>query len=178
MRADLEAAGLVQKIPTAKVTEWDAVVKEWALSKDLPLIVRRGGHPEMCMKIHHHDGRVLVPADNSPAHWMVMQCFSDAPATLAYVRSQIESIPMTMRMSKQDAVTSHFKVRLDELPHAGCQGWYLAHIKRVGLGKIGPLEEAPIEKLLDHFRHLMSPSNMLLIARTVSGLAEIDTFIA
>ena len=132
----------------------------------------------MCMRILHHSGRVLVAADNSPAHWMMMQCFSEAAASLDYVRSQIESIPMTMRMSKKEAETCDFKVRLDELDHLGKRGWYLAHVKRVGLGRVGALKETPIERLQDHFRKLMSPSNMLLIASTVSGLAEIDTFIA
>ena len=131
----------------------------------------------MCMKVRHRDGRTLAPADNSPAHWMVMQCFSDVPASLDFVRSQIDRIPMTMRMSKKEAGTCDFRIRLDELSHPGRSGWYLAHIEGVGLGKIGALEDAPIERLCDHFRKLMRPSNMLLIASCVSGLAEIDTFL-
>jgi len=176
MRADLDFDGLIRRIPAARAAEWDAVVDEWAMS-DLPLIVRRGGHPEMCMKIRHRDGRTLVTADNSPAHWILMQCFSENIASLDFVRSRIDYIPMTMRMSKKEAATCDFKIRLDELLHPGRSGWYVAHIEGVGLGKIGPLEDAPIERLRDHFKKLMRPSNMLLIASCISGLAEIDTFI-
>jgi hypothetical protein len=177
IREDLDTAGLIQRIPAKSAAGWDAVVNEWAES-DLPLIVRRGGHSEMCMRIIHRDGRLLAPADNSPAHWIVMQCFSNVAASLSHVHSEIENIPMTMRMSKEEADACDFKKRLDDLEHPGRAGWYLAHIESVGLGRIGALEEAPIDRLKDHFRKLMRPSNMLLIAKTVSGLAEIDTFIS
>jgi|GraSoiStandDraft_47_1057283.scaffolds.fasta_scaffold268141_2 hypothetical protein len=174
---DLEAAGLIRKIPAERASQWDAIIEQWATS-DLPLIVRRGGHPEMCMNIQHREGRMLAPSDNSPAHWMVIQCYSNHVASLDYVRSEFNRIPMTMRMSRKEASTCDYQIRLDDLSHAGSSGWYLAHIENVGLGKIGPLKDAPITKLQEHFRKLMRPSNMLLIASSISGLAEIDTFIA
>jgi hypothetical protein len=176
LRADLEIAGLVQRIPRDRASAWNAIIDQWADS-DLPLIVRRGGHAQMCMKIPHQGGRMLAPSDNSPAHWMVIQCYSNVVPSLDYVRAQFDQIPMTMRMSKKEASTCDYQIRLDDLSHAGSSGWYLAHIEPIGLGKIGPLEEAPIGKLKEHFRKLMQPTNMLLIASSISGLAEIDTFV-
>jgi hypothetical protein len=176
IRRDLEAAGLARKIEAKRALAWDDVIDQWAIS-DLPLIVRRGGHAQMCMRLPHRSGRVLAPSDNSPAHWMVIQCYSEVEPSLDYVRAEFKRIPMTMRMSKKEAATCDYRVRLDDLSHAGKAGWYLAHIDDVGLGKVGPLEEAPIERLQEHFRKLMRPSNMLLISRKLSGLAEIDTFI-
>jgi hypothetical protein len=176
LSASLEAAGLIRTIPNSQA--WDTVINEWQDAKDLPLLVRRGGHPEMCMNIQHRSGRYLVPTDNSPAHWLVMQCFSCENPSLAYVRSHVKEIPMTMRMSKADSKDCDYSKTLDELDHAGSFGWYLAHVDRVGLGRIKELTNADLGSLKQHFVRLMSPTNMRLISRQVSGLAEIETFIS
>lgn len=184
LRAQMMEGKLLRKLPETAANACNRVIDEWAEADDLPLIVRRNGHPYTCVRLQV-PGRSggVVPSDNSPAHWMVMRCFeSEPPPTLKLVRSFLYDIPMTMRMSEKDAQECDFPKRLDDYSddHAGTSGWYLAHIQPVGLGKIGktPLERLPVARPKEHFRLLMRPSNMILVARAISGLAEIDGWIA
>jgi hypothetical protein len=179
LRKDLETDGLVRGLPRKKAKAWDAVIEQW-IASNLPLFVRRSGHPKMCMKISRRgkNRRCLVPADNSPAHWIVMQCFKNVTPSLSYVRKNLYKIPMKQRMSAAIARRCHFPRRLDEFKHPGSSGWYVAHIKAVGLGKVkgGDIRYAPIQDLEDHFRKFMKPSNMLLVATRVSGLSHLAPF--
>ena len=180
LRQSLTEAGLILQIPAVKANAWDRVIEEWAAREDLELIIRRSNHPDMCMRVQHETGRNLVPSDNSPAQWMVMQCFDDNIApSIDYISQHIHEIPMTMRMSRAEAESCNFPARLDDLPHAGLagEGWYLAHIQGVGLGRVGPIENVDISVLQEHFLKLMKPSNMFLIQKKIWGLAEIDTFL-
>lgn len=182
LRAEMAEAGLIRELPSESASWWNEIVDQWAEAEDLPLIVRRNSHRQMCMRLAM-PGRPggVVPSDNSPAHWMVMRCFEGgARPTLSLVRSLQHEIPMTMRMSAKEALECDFPKRLDDSEdHAGISGWYLAHIEPVGLGRIGKtaLENLPHHVLEDRFRLLMRPSNMILIARTISGLAGIDGWI-
>ena len=135
----------------------------------------------MCCYIEHESRRRLVPSDNSPAQWIVRQLFSGASATIDYLNSELMNIPATQRMGALDKAESHFKVTLDEIKsgRAGTQGWYLAHLKSVGLGRIKSLQTHPMEGangLKSHFIKFMSPSNMCLISKDVAAIAEMKFF--
>jgi hypothetical protein len=55
-------------------------------------------------------------------------------------------------------------------------GWKLGHLHPVGLGN-GELTQFPIDALKEHFRALMSPSNMFLMPLQWGGVAEIPEVI-
>ena len=130
----------------------------------------------MCMKIRHSEGRFLAPADNSPAHWLMIQVFGDVEPSLDFIARNINEIPMTQRMSAREAAECDFKKTLEMFDHCGTADWYLAHRTLVGLGRIGDLRSAPLNKLREHFRKFMSPLNMSLVAKRLSGLAELEFF--
>ena len=131
----------------------------------------------MCMKVRHEtEGRWLAPADNSPAHWLMIQIFSDAEPSLDYIRQHLEQIPMTQRMSAREAEGCDFRRTLDEFDYCGTLNWYLAHRTPICLGRIGNLTMASFPRLRQHFIEFMSPSNMCLVAKELAGLAELDFF--
>ena len=41
----------------------------------------------------------------------------------------------------------------------------------------GPLQDVPIEKIHRHFKDFVSPSNIFLIPKSISGLGEVPHFI-
>jgi hypothetical protein len=185
LRTKLEASGHVLRLNHEIARRWDSLVAEWADAEDLPLIVRRGGHPEMCMEIIHQSGRKVAPADNSPAHWIVIQIFSDEAnaqiPSLEYIRKNLLEIPMTMRMGKLERAESTYKKTLDDYPHIALgskqERWYLAHIDPIGLGRRGDLRQVPLSDLKNHFKKLMSPFNMMLVASSIAGLGELEMFL-
>jgi len=181
LRAALEREELLLQPPRA--AEWDAVVEQWAVCDALPLIARRSGHPEMCMELPMKGRlRKIVPSDNSPAHWLIIQCFAGVEPSLGFVTEHLKEIPMTMRMGKTEAAGCDYPRTLDSFSkgkqaHAGARGWYLAHINPVGLGKLPrkvALGDHDYAALQNHFRLFMKPSNMTLISSDLAGLAEIE----
>jgi hypothetical protein len=160
------------------VKHWDNLIEEWIQRADLPLMVRRNTHEMICEEILHESGRAIAPCDNSPAHWVMIQCFDEKKPSIAQIAQQLRDIPMTMVLSKKEAERAGYKYpnAMARMPNAAKQGWYLAHKIAVASGIKGKLENAPMDKIQDHFRRLMKPSNMMLIPKTIAGLAELDLF--
>lgn len=152
---------------------WDALIAAWAEDDSLPLFARkfkdnRGAH------LAHVSGRVVIPADNTPAHWAFAQALHGACPTLDDVRRSIEGnfIPVAMilsRAERQLAALTGSRTRSENLNAAG---WKLAHIKPIGLKRAIALPDVPIERLREHFRLFMSPSNMFVVPLELAGLAE------
>lgn len=164
----------------ALVAEWDKFIDEWANDRELPLIVRKNTHPNLCGEVKHvRTGRTIAPSDNSPAHWVVIKVTDGiTPEEAKRDPAWHRQIPMTMAMSRKDRDHDEtvYKVALSSLDHANKHGWYLAHRERVGHGQRGRPEDIDIDVLKDHFRKFLKPSNMFLMPKKVAGLAEIDGF--
>ena len=155
------------KIEYDVIKHWDHLIGEWATRDEFPLLVRRSSHPSVCLHIEHTTGRLIAPCDNSPAHWVAIQCFKCLKPQIEDLRELLPSIPMTMALSKQEIMSGgyNYTKTLSSLHHAGKKGWYLAHKKRVGGGFAGPLEHAPIHALQRHMCRFLKPSNFMLIPK-------------
>jgi hypothetical protein len=57
------------------------------------------------------------------------------------------------------------------------RGWKVCHIDAIGIKKPGAVNNLPIGTLTDHFRRLMTPSNMFLVPKIWSGLGEMPEMI-
>jgi hypothetical protein len=162
------------------VEHWDRLIDDWSVRDELPLLIRRSSHDYVCMEFTHRSGRLIAPCDNSPAHWVAIKCFDGLKPHLDELATLIRDIPMTMALSKREIEAGGYLYTktLSSLPHAGKQGWYLAHKKQVAQGTSGKLEDIPIETLRAHFCRFLKPSNFMLIPKQVAGLAELDCFFA
>jgi hypothetical protein len=159
-------------------SHWNQLIQDWITDRTIPLIVRKSSHEKVCYWVDHPERRI-APSDNSPAHWVAIQCFNGTKPSIEEIRAAMTAgqIPMTMVLSKVEiARNPPFPVPLARLAHAGKNGWYLAHRKPVATGIPARLEDAKIEAVVEHFRRLMSPSNFILIPKQIAGMSDLDFF--
>ncbi len=147
------------------VHAWNELLREWIRTPALPLFVRkeaarRGPAPT------HPSGRTLLPCDNSPAVWAFTLALEGSCPSLDEVADL--------------AVNGKIPVKFAELKRFQAfytAGWKLAHIDGVGLGTRTPLEELSLDKLQEHMRLLLSPSNHFAVPKVWAGLGEVPEVI-
>jgi hypothetical protein len=158
---------------------WEKLIEDWAETESLPLYVRkpRGNRGWI---IPQKNGRSLVPTDNSPATWaFVLACIGKTPP-LKEIKNIVEGdgIPIAFTLHKGERSKRGYKCTLKELrkDYPNSAKWKFAHIESVGLKSRGDLKELDISRLKNHFKKLMTPSNMFLVRKEYSGLAELPEF--
>src|SRR4051812_16596044 len=125
VRDDLLAWSGLPKIRDDVLLHWDELIEIWIRATELPLIVRKSSHERVCLDLDHPSGRKIAPSDNSPAHWVAIQCFNNRKPTIEEIANELPTIPMTMAVSKREAETGRYPYpnSLARFSHAGCQGW-------------------------------------------------------
>ena len=158
------------------VVSWDQLVNAWAEASDLPLLVRKAngnrGHA-----LTHTSGRTIVPVDNSSAQW-VFRCAADGVVwDLNELRSRIMEIPVAQALDSRNGEKANAMFTCCNSRKNGVSrlGWRLAHIEPVGLR--AQWEACSIQQLKDHFKLLMSPSNMFVVPSAIGGVAEVPAVI-
>jgi hypothetical protein len=128
--------------------------------------------------VHHVSERVLIPTDNSPAHWSFMSAFGGRQPTLAQVKAEIDAdrVPVAMALSRVEMSSAKFRRCRGDIGNPNDYGWKLCHVRPVALRARGPLSHVPVETIYRHFRDFISPSNMFLIPKSISGLGELPHF--
>ena len=158
------------------VSSWDQLIQAWAEAEDLPLLVRKAngnrGHA-----LTHSSGRTIVPVDNSSAQW-VFRCAMDGVTwELSDVRLRLKEIPVAQALDSKNGEKANAVYTCCNSRRNGVSGlgWRLAHIEPVGLR--AQWEVCSMQILKNHFRLLMSPSNMFVIPSAIGGLAEVPAVI-
>ena len=128
----------------------------------------------------HSSGRVLVPTDNSPAHWSLALAYAAACPSLDDVREMLRAdcVPVAMVITTAEKLNARYRCTRQSTPGPNQQGWKVAHIESIGLGYTGRLEDAPLGVLRAHFKAFLAPGNMFLIPKAYAGLGETPEFIA
>jgi hypothetical protein len=158
---------------------WEKLVEDWAETDSLPLYVRkaRGNRGRI---IPHDTGRSLVPTDNSPATWAFVLACTDKTPTLKEIRDMVDGdrIPIAFTLPKAEQSEEGYKYTLTDLrkDYPNSARWKFAHIEPVRLMRRGALAKLDISELENHFKKLMTPSNMFLVLKEYSGLAELPEF--
>jgi hypothetical protein len=158
---------------------WDGHIAQWILTPDLPLFVRcSGGKPAWekgCRRMC--EGRILIRCDNSPAQW-IFRYACDAPDTSfeeLKAAWELGQIPVAM-VPPRVAVRQPDEVDPPALSKRGVNhlGWELSHRQpvRLQLRSSGK----PLQAFEDHFRRLMSVSNMVLTPRRLGMNHLIDWY--
>lgn len=161
----------------AIVAKWDRLIKQWINETDLPLFVRKH-RDDRGKPIKHKSGRILVPADNSPAHWVLSFAFKEHCPSIGKLREVIskKEIPVAMILKGVERNKRHFQKerRSSEVHQAG---WKICHIVPVGLKTQGDIATLEISKIEEHFRMFMSPSNMFVVPLKRKALGELPEMI-
>jgi hypothetical protein len=166
--------------PEPKVLDhWDELIEMWADDRSLPLYTRKAAN-NRGSALPHHSGRVIVPTDNSPAHWSFAAAVLGMTPTLEDVRMLVasDSIPVAMILKSVERRAARFKCTLGKVPSPNASGWKLAHVDGVGLATTVPLTDIGETQLREHFRRLLSPRNMFVVPTKYSGLGELPEFCA
>lgn len=166
------------RISTPILEDWSDLLANWSADVNLPIFVRKNSNNRGSV-IHHTSGRVLIPCDNSPAHWVFIMASTGKCPSLVEIKSLFakDEIPVAMIQKKVEKTIATYHRTLANEFNVNQYGWKLAHIESVGLNNRTSISELPIDRLLVHFQSLMSPANMFLIPLAWSGLAEIESVI-
>jgi len=142
---------------------WDGYIEQWVTTPDLPLFVRVGkgdGFEKGCSISRH--GRMLIRCDNSPAKWIFRRAYENPALTFDDLRNAWErkEIPVALVVTGAARKKESF-IGLPSLRRNGVgDGWELSHRRPVRLD--GRLDAATSKAFEQHFRLLMSVSNMVL----------------
>ncbi|MEM1071361.1 MAG: hypothetical protein AAGB48_09860 [Planctomycetota bacterium] len=128
--------------------------------------------------LQHISGRVVVPTDNSIAHYSFPRALAGEVPTLDEVRADIESrnIPCAMILKTAEKKGAVFCTGLPAR-NLNDRGWKLCHIDAVAVTGRGRTEELGIVELIAAFKRVLDPGNMFLIPKQWSGLGEIPEVI-
>ena len=88
-----------------------------------------------------------------------------------------DAIPVAMIQKAKEKPAARYHCTRPKNFNVNEFGWKLAHIEGVGLKNRKPPSAFPIERLVSHFRLLMSPANMFLVPLAWAGIAEIEAVI-
>src|SRR5262249_48770305 len=155
----------------------------------MPILVRKGGHRAIEGKLA--SGRKFSRCDNSPAHWAFMGCCADERPTLEEVARQLADgeLPLAMARARSE------KLLIEAGTHVAIRGFIsrsrygqvnkftdgkaykLCHLKPVGLGSRGEVEEFGEASLLAHMRLLLDPRNMIVVPLQYAGVGECQAFL-
>ncbi len=160
------------------IEHWSELLDAWVAADDLPLFVRKHSNNRGFV-VQHSTGRLLVPCDNSPAHWAYAMALNGERPSLQDIRNFFaqDEIPVAMiQKAKEKADAAYHCTRPGKF-NLNEYGWKLAHIEGVGLNNRTLISEIPVEQIVIRFRRLMAPSNMFVVPLDWAGIAEIEAVI-
>ena len=159
---------------TDTVRQWQNLLSSWINTPSLPILIRRSRQRGSIFK--HSTGRALVPVDNSPASWVYLAALNGQVPSINEIPHLLRDgvLPIAMILKSDECASAEYSGTLSSIANLNKLGWKLCHIKPVGLRTRIPIEELPIERLLDHFRLLLDPANMFLMPKNWGGLGEIE----
>lgn len=166
------------RVEASVSSAWSAVLRDWLASSDLPLLVRQipqGASRGEALK--HLSGRTVVPADNTPANWVLSQALNGQCTTLDELSRRFErgAMPVAMMFKKGEAERAWQRGTRDGVMLNGL-GWKVCHIEPVGLGR-GDLLQRPVAELHAHVLRFLSPLNMFVVPKALGGMGELPHFV-
>lgn len=169
--------GFVQDDAQAKV--WRAAIERIALDADIPVLVRKQRNDRARRLTHEISRRVIVPTDNSPAHWSFTSAFDKRYSSADQIVEALKTgtaIPVAQVYPA--GVAGHgYGVALNAQFSVNGRGWKLAHLKGIGLGGNQLIQARQLTTLIEHCRLFLSPDNLFVVPTAWAGLAEVPAFI-
>lgn len=147
------------------LADWDKLLNDWVRS-ELPLIVRDSSKREGYAACA--DGRKVIFSDNTPANWAFeLALRHKIPDINSWLADKMASqVPLSL-------VGKEARLERD----LNKQGWKVCHIEPVSDRKRFRIEEMSREWLEARFRRFLSPRNIFLIPKLISGAGELPQVI-
>jgi hypothetical protein len=160
------AASSYRPRPSPEVlARWDLFLKAW-VNSDLPLVLRDGRRRGE--RVEHQSGRQLVFADNSPANWsFALALRNDVPDLSKFTSDNLHEL-LPLSFIAQGAAA---KRNLNKA------GWKVCHIAAVSDRMRTAPEKSPLERVTSAFIRFLSPSNIFLVPKEISGAGELPEMI-
>lgn len=156
--------------------DWDELIRDWVSDDTMPLYIRKHRNNRGSL-IEHNSGRMLIPTDNSVAHWCSVRAFECTVPSLQDIEAWqgADEIPIAYALGGAEGAEARYRCTISVLRQSlNDLGWSVRHIEPVGiLPQRTQIEEIPIECLKEHFVRLLSPSNMFLVPKIWAGLGEL-----
>lgn len=163
-------------IPNVEIiNEWQNVIDDWLNDESMTLFVRKGG--ETRGKITANQlGRNIITTDNTPAHWVFKNLVLDK---INYNKIQIDELiktnrfPISFIRKKSEYETLIGEMVANKSTRLNEAGWKLAHINRIAMKRGNSIT---LQDYKNHHMSFLALSNMYLIDKNFSGLAEVSLF--
>lgn len=156
------------------INTWQNVIDEWINDDSIPLFVRKGN--EIRGTIIEFDGRNIITTDNTPAHWVfkniVLERLNFSPQEILELINS-NKFPISFIRKKAEYETLLDGMVADNKTRLNNAGWKLAHIIGIAM-KRG--KNITIDDYKKHHSQFLALSNMYLIDKKFSGLAEVNLF--
>lgn len=154
--------------------KWQLVIQKWVNNDSMTLFVRKGGMTRGTKILF--ENRTITTTDNTPAHWVFKNIvFDQQPYTCEEIENiiQLNKFPISFIRKKNEYATLLDGMVADKNLRLNNDGWKLAHIERIAMkrGKNITLDDYKM-----HHIKFLDLSNMYLIDKQFSGLAEVDLF--
>jgi len=168
------------RVPADMIHTWDGLLEAWVNEPSLPLFVRKARDNRGHALIHTESGRVIVPTDNSPAHWSMALALCGTCPELDELHALVaaDRIPVAMVIKAAEKIQARYKCTRQSTAGPNQKGWKVAHVADVGLGYTDAITEIALNELKAHFIRFLSPRNMFLVPKEYAGVAETPEFIA
>lgn len=158
----------------AVIRAWDGLLTEWVNRVDIPLLIRKH-RKNRGQLLRHTSDRMLVPVDNTPAHWvlrraLIGECPRADEIAIAFAG---DGVPVAMAMNSDEACKARYCMKSRVERELNDLGWKVCHARGIGMRSPGSIESAPLESLRSHFLAFMSPRNMFLVPKPWAGFGEI-----
>lgn len=175
------------KLEDQELAYWSSLVENWCNSPTMPLLVRKGAI--RAVERVHKSNRIVIPCDNSAAHWAFMGCYLKERPSLDEVYEQIYSgqLPLSMARNRieKSLIESGEAKGLAGMMNGSLYGntrnidgksYKVCHIKDIGMKKRGEAHTLPIELLTSHMKLFLDPMNMFVVPIRYSGIGECEAF--
>jgi hypothetical protein len=156
------------------IRAWTSLLQEWVEHAQLPLLVRKH-HKNRGQLIPHASGRLLVPVDNTPAHWVLRRALlGECPRIGDLVDAFAgDGLPVAMAMNSAESQQARYRKGSRAERELNALGWKVCHAHGIGMRTPGPIESATIGALQSHFLAFMNPGNMFLVPKVWAGFGEL-----
>lgn len=154
---------------------WDPLIEWWVTNPDLPLPSRSkaAGRRGCVVTVA---GRDVVLVDNSPPQWIFARAVDGwTPSEDELADAIVNEMPVAMILPVQERSVAKYTSTLGKVPSTSVLGLKLHHIDGVATKKAP--EKASIGELQDAARRLLTPRNMFVLPKAISGLGEVPVFI-
>ena len=162
------------------LAKWQRLLSSWIRDQSMPLFIRKAREGRG-KRIRHKSGRILIPADNTTAHWSFSLALNNRCPRKSRIKQMLLDRRVPIAFAPLPDERRYFSSSSHELRRKeydlNLQGWKLAHIDPVGLKSRHSLKDRDIEELEIHFMKFLDPSNMFVVPKRWSGIAEAEEII-